>query len=127
MRKNWSSWKLSNIVLTIYCFNTVICESIEEKVLETDHKSQGSCYSDMTLNSCDRNVDLQSVHSHQISEVHNVPISVLIRPIPSILDEDKVLSLMETIKVSLMIVHRKPARKKQNYMIRYIKTERVFF
>lgn len=50
-----------------------------------------------TMN-CDRNSDITSVHSHQIHEVHDVPLHVLIRPIPSILDEDKVKSLMETIQ-----------------------------
>jgi sulfiredoxin len=44
-----------------------------------------------------------SVHSAGISEVHDVPIGVIIRPIPSSLDQDKVLSLMETIKVSFFI------------------------
>ena len=42
---------------------------------------------------------LTSVHSDQIHEVHNVPVDVLIRPIPSILDENKVQSLMETLQV----------------------------
>jgi len=40
-----------------------------------------------------------SVHSAGISEVHEVPINVIIRPIPPILEEEKVASLMETIKV----------------------------
>ena len=40
-----------------------------------------------------------SVHSAYIGEIHNVPIRVLIRPFPSVLDEEKVLSLMETIQV----------------------------
>ncbi|XP_005095283.1 uncharacterized protein LOC101845679 [Aplysia californica] len=39
-----------------------------------------------------------SVHAAHITEVHNVPMKVLIRPFPSVLDEDKVLSLMETIQ-----------------------------
>ncbi|EDW66194.2 sulfiredoxin isoform X2 [Drosophila virilis] len=39
-----------------------------------------------------------SVHSAGIEEVHNVPMSVIKRPIPSVLDELKVLSLMDTIK-----------------------------
>ena len=41
-----------------------------------------------------------SIHAAHINEVHNVPMSVLTRPIPSVLDESKVLSLMETIQVS---------------------------
>ncbi|TMW50368.1 hypothetical protein DOY81_004553, partial [Sarcophaga bullata] len=43
----------------------------------------------------------RSVHSASIDEVHEVPMSVIHRPIPSVLDEEKVKSLMETIKASL--------------------------
>ncbi|KAK1156094.1 sulfiredoxin-1, partial [Acipenser oxyrinchus oxyrinchus] len=39
-----------------------------------------------------------SIHSDNIAEVHNVPLRVIIRPIPSVLDEKKVESLMETIR-----------------------------
>lgn len=39
-----------------------------------------------------------SIHSKHIAEVHNVPISVLIRPFASILDNVKVESLMKTIQ-----------------------------
>ena len=42
-----------------------------------------------------------SIHAAHISEVHNVPMRVLTRPIPSVLDEHKVLSLMETIRVRI--------------------------
>ncbi|CAO1396898.1 unnamed protein product [Diamesa tonsa] len=41
-----------------------------------------------------------SVHSANISEVHLMPISDIIRPIPSLLDHDKVDSICETIKTS---------------------------
>jgi hypothetical protein len=41
-----------------------------------------------------------SIHSKHIAEVHDVPISVLIRPFASELDEAKVRSLMETLQVS---------------------------
>ncbi|KAG9474627.1 sulfiredoxin-1 [Eleutherodactylus coqui] len=40
----------------------------------------------------------RSIHSNNISEVHNIPMRVLIRPIPSVLEERKVQSLMETIQ-----------------------------
>uniref|UniRef100_A0A8C5MFR9 Sulfiredoxin n=1 Tax=Leptobrachium leishanense TaxID=445787 RepID=A0A8C5MFR9_9ANUR len=40
----------------------------------------------------------QSIHSGNISDVHNVPLCVIIRPIPSDLEEEKVESLMETIQ-----------------------------
>ncbi|XP_053548932.1 LOW QUALITY PROTEIN: sulfiredoxin-1 [Bombina bombina] len=39
-----------------------------------------------------------SVHSGNISVTHNIPMKVLIRPIPSVLEETKVESLMETIQ-----------------------------
>ncbi|EDV99903.1 GH12141 [Drosophila grimshawi] len=38
-----------------------------------------------------------TIHSAGIAEVHNVPMSVIKRPIPSVLDEPKVQSLMATI------------------------------
>ncbi|XP_020846324.1 sulfiredoxin-1 [Phascolarctos cinereus] len=40
----------------------------------------------------------RSIHSGNIATVHNVPLSVLIRPLPSVLDPDKVKSLMDTIQ-----------------------------
>ncbi|XP_026222724.1 sulfiredoxin-1 [Anabas testudineus] len=42
--------------------------------------------------------DNRSVHSDTVESVHNVPLNVLIRPIPPVLDELKVQSLMETVK-----------------------------
>ncbi|XP_069099413.1 sulfiredoxin-1 [Pleurodeles waltl] len=39
-----------------------------------------------------------SIHTGSIRTVHNIPMNVLIRPIPPILDEPKVQSLMETIQ-----------------------------
>ncbi|XP_053902489.1 sulfiredoxin-1 [Malaclemys terrapin pileata] len=40
----------------------------------------------------------RSIHSDNIPSVHNVPMSVLIRPLPSVLEESKVTSLMKTIQ-----------------------------
>ncbi|XP_018411918.1 PREDICTED: sulfiredoxin-1 [Nanorana parkeri] len=40
----------------------------------------------------------RSIHSSNISTVHNIPMRVLIRPIPSELDESKVQSLMDTLQ-----------------------------
>ncbi|XP_054901781.1 sulfiredoxin-1 [Poeciliopsis prolifica] len=40
----------------------------------------------------------RSVHSDTIQEVHSVPMEAIIRPFPSELDEQKVQSLMDTIK-----------------------------
>ncbi|KAM4649768.1 sulfiredoxin-1 [Amazona ochrocephala] len=39
-----------------------------------------------------------SIHTQHISAVHNVPMRVLIRPIPAELEQDKVRSLMETLQ-----------------------------
>uniref|UniRef100_A0A1A9VSG7 Sulfiredoxin n=1 Tax=Glossina austeni TaxID=7395 RepID=A0A1A9VSG7_GLOAU len=41
-----------------------------------------------------------TVHTASIDEIHEVPINVIRRPIPSILDENKVKSLMETMQNS---------------------------
>lgn len=46
------------------------------------------------------NSDIRSIHSNNIEEVHNVRMDVIIRPIPPVLDELKVQSLMKTIKVT---------------------------
>uniref|UniRef100_A0A8C8R5Q3 Sulfiredoxin n=1 Tax=Pelusios castaneus TaxID=367368 RepID=A0A8C8R5Q3_9SAUR len=40
----------------------------------------------------------RSIHSDNIPTVHNVPMSVLIRPLPSALEDSKVRSLLETIQ-----------------------------
>lgn len=40
-----------------------------------------------------------SIHGAHIKDVHEVPFNILIRPFPSQLEEDKVLSLMETLQV----------------------------
>ncbi|XP_008275890.1 sulfiredoxin-1 [Stegastes partitus] len=40
----------------------------------------------------------RSIHSDTVEEVHNVPMQVIIRPFPPVLDEQKVQSLMDTIK-----------------------------
>ncbi|XP_062854510.1 sulfiredoxin-1 [Trichomycterus rosablanca] len=44
------------------------------------------------------NNENRSIHSDNIEEVHNIPMEVIVRPIPSVLDEQKVQSLMETIQ-----------------------------
>lgn len=57
----------------------------------------------MSKTSSERSVtdgDNRSIHSDSIEEVHNVPLQVIIRPFPPELDEQKVHSLMDTIKVS---------------------------
>ena len=43
---------------------------------------------------------MASVHSSNISEIHDVPIDIIIRPLIPVLDEGKVCSLMLTIEVN---------------------------
>ncbi|KAJ6223257.1 hypothetical protein RDWZM_001802 [Blomia tropicalis] len=43
---------------------------------------------------------LTSIHTAQIDEIHDVPLIVIRRPIPPVLDEVKVKSLMETYKTN---------------------------
>ncbi|XP_064377760.1 sulfiredoxin-1 [Dromaius novaehollandiae] len=39
-----------------------------------------------------------SIHTRHVSAVHNVPLRVLIRPIPAVLEPAKVQSLVETLQ-----------------------------
>ncbi|KAJ8258148.1 hypothetical protein GJAV_G00193680 [Gymnothorax javanicus] len=41
---------------------------------------------------------ISSIHSDNIEEIHNIPIGIITRPIPPVLDEQKVRSLMNSIK-----------------------------
>ncbi|GFS23187.1 sulfiredoxin [Elysia marginata] len=50
------------------------------------------------LKTCGKLPEHLSVQAAHIHEIHNVPMRVLIRPFPSVLDEKKVKSLMETIE-----------------------------
>ena len=56
-----------------------------------------------------KNSDNRSIHSDSVEEVHNVPMNVIIRPIPSVLDELKVQSLMNTIKVTYYFMYTRLA------------------
>jgi len=42
-----------------------------------------------------------TIHSASINDVYNIPMKDIIRPLPSVLDENKVQSLMETIQVEI--------------------------
>lgn len=50
------------------------------------------------VNQC-RGAAEESIHSANIEEVHEVPLNVILRPIPSEFDEAKVQSIMETLQV----------------------------
>ncbi|KAL6264387.1 hypothetical protein P5V15_004498 [Pogonomyrmex californicus] len=39
-----------------------------------------------------------SIHSNSRAEVHEVPMNVIIRPFPAVVDEEKVQSLMSALK-----------------------------
>jgi len=56
--------------------------------------SNGSpaCGDDQSLN------ESLSIHSAFIDEIHDIPMKEISRPLPSILDENKVQSLIETIQ-----------------------------
>ncbi len=45
-----------------------------------------------------------SIHSALIDEVYDIPMKEISRPLPSVLNEDKVQSLMETIRVIIKII-----------------------
>jgi hypothetical protein len=65
-----------------------------------------------------KNDEPSSIHSAYIDEIYNIPMKDINRPLPSILDDKKVQSLMETIQVktdefcllrrnySIILVHR---------------------
>ncbi|XP_031591731.1 sulfiredoxin-1 isoform X1 [Oreochromis aureus] len=46
----------------------------------------------------DQSTDNRSIHSDTVEEVHNIPMQVIIRPFPPVLDEQKVQNLMDTIR-----------------------------
>ncbi|XP_075954862.1 sulfiredoxin-1 [Anarhichas minor] len=54
----------------------------------------------VTSTQCDTKNNNRSIHSDSVEEVHNVPMHVIIRPIPPVLDELKVQSIMNTIKTA---------------------------
>ncbi|KAH3792814.1 hypothetical protein DPMN_146313 [Dreissena polymorpha] len=97
------SWSRTNLILHILAifFTLLVDENKSFRDDETCVTSSDSLPSmagapQCSVSQCDLGVE--SVHSAQISEVHNVPMRVIIRPIPSVLEEEKVLSLIETIK-----------------------------
>jgi uncharacterized ParB-like nuclease family protein len=49
--------------------------------------------------------DITSIHAGLIEEVHDVPMTVLIRPFPLEVDEDKVHSIMKTLQVRSIVFH----------------------
>ncbi|XP_054158709.1 sulfiredoxin-1-like [Oppia nitens] len=44
-----------------------------------------------------KQTDDHSIHSAHIVDIHDVPIACILRPIPPVLDDSKVDSLMETL------------------------------
>lgn len=74
-----------------------------------------------------RNVRYNSIHSAGIEEVHDVPLSVIIRPFQAVLEEPKLASLMDTIQVreqtfpncrNMLVIFKKvviPLSKNKNF------------
>lgn len=60
---------------------------------------------------------VSSIHAAHVTDVYQVPINVIIRPIPSVLDETKVESLMETIQVR---------KKNKNFLLRILFYKKSF-
>ncbi|KAM7346713.1 sulfiredoxin [Cochliomyia hominivorax] len=82
-------------------FITNIALQVSRRTLATKQKTQiyRSLKNSNKTNKMPTNSHIDSsVHSAGIDEIHMVPMSVIHRPIPPVLDEEKVKSLMETIK-----------------------------
>jgi hypothetical protein len=47
--------------------------------------------------------EITSIHAGLIEEVHDIPMTVLIRPFPLEVNEDKVQSIMKTLQVSYIL------------------------
>jgi uncharacterized ParB-like nuclease family protein len=47
--------------------------------------------------------DIISIHAGLIEEVHDIPMTAVIRSFPQEVDEDKVQSIMKTLQVSSVI------------------------
>lgn len=47
--------------------------------------------------------DITSIHAGLIEEVHDIPMTILIRPFPLEVDEDKVHSIMKTLQVGSVV------------------------
>uniref|UniRef100_A0A1A9WX01 sulfiredoxin n=1 Tax=Glossina brevipalpis TaxID=37001 RepID=A0A1A9WX01_9MUSC len=85
-------------------YSSSVCFDIKFQTQNKDDSIENLCDSsqcravvDTTIMSGSRCFDT-TVHTASIDEIHEVPISVIRRPIPSVLDENKVKSLMETIE-----------------------------
>lgn len=50
------------------------------------------------------NKSYSSVHSAGIEQIHEMPLSEIIRPIPPQVNEEKVKSLMDTLSVSVLLI-----------------------
>ncbi len=109
--------KITNPALNLIVISTLFRTANASRISPLNHRtvstSSTTCsareYRWYILTPMDTNRDLNqpststgsktSIHAGHITEVHDVPMEVLIRPFPSELDENKVKSLMETIQV----------------------------
>lgn len=73
-------------------FSTTLLPSIYSITRMSSSQNSGTCTSS----------EPASIHSASIDETYNIPMKDIARPLPSVLDENKVLSLMETIQVIII-------------------------
>ena len=82
--------------------------NIMSRTRDSEAEQDGKCVADCPINKQSPQTlslgEKETIHGAHISEVHNVPMSVIIRPIPSVLDEEKLLSIMTTLQVSTELV-----------------------
>ena len=83
-------------------FNIILISGFIQQITGINTATSNSMQCSETGELCHRTSYLpedQTIHGAHIEEVHNVPMSIITRPIPPVLNEQKVTSLMETIKV----------------------------
>ncbi|XP_030382297.1 putative sulfiredoxin [Scaptodrosophila lebanonensis] len=73
-------------------------DTIFHKFYTTFADAHRTCFSKFISDSTKMACRETTIHTASIAEVHNIPMSAIKRPIPPILDEQKVASLMDTIK-----------------------------
>ncbi|XP_061529326.1 sulfiredoxin-1 isoform X1 [Phycodurus eques] len=70
------------------CNSTLVTQSVFWRIKQSRMTTQRNVKTD----------ESGSIHSKRLQEVNDVPIDVIIRPFPPVLDEQKVQSLVNTIK-----------------------------
>jgi hypothetical protein len=76
-------------IIYLNLFSTTLFPSICSSIKLSSTLSNGDCSSN----------EPKSIHSASIEKIYDIPMKDISRPLPSVLDEKKVQSLMETIQV----------------------------